>query len=110
MITEHVNWTTITPKMLSDPAARRLIRACARQLELCDKNEVSGSMILQIRNQAAEHATKLTAVIAPVVVLCVYVLCDLRAQGWRFRVSPQKIEIAPPDDVGTAEERKAQIR
>src|SRR5947207_1175477 len=110
MITEHANWAMITPKMLSDPAARRLIRACARQLARCDRDEAYASIILQIRNQATEHAKELTAAIAPVVVLCIYVLCDLRAQGWRFRVSTQRIEIAPPDGVGTAEERKAQIR
>lgn len=110
-MTEHVNWTAITPKVLADPAARRLIRACARQLANLHRDDAKASIILTIRNQVAERARSLAAVIAPMAVLCAYFLCDLRGQGWRIRVSSRRIDIAPPlDDAGSAEERKAQIR
>lgn len=110
-MTEQVNWTAITPKVLSNPTARRLIRACALQLARLDGNGATASTFLQIRNQVAEQARGLSAAITPTVVLCAYVLCDLRAQGWRIRVPPRRIDIAPPqDDGGSAEKRKAQIR
>ena len=108
---ERVNWTAITPKTLANPAARRLIRACARQLARLQGNDATASAIVSIRNQMAERAQGLSAVIAPMVVLCAYFLCDLRGQGWRIRVSARRIDIAPPpNDVGSAEKRKAQIR
>jgi len=38
-------------------------------------------------------------------------LCDLSAQGWRLKLSPRSIEVAPPLDQGrSAEARKAQVR
>src|SRR2546426_289803 len=76
-MTEHVSWTPITPKVLADPAARRLLRACARQLARLSANDATAPIIAQIRSGAALQARGLRAAIAPEVVLCTSVLCDL---------------------------------
>src|SRR6266487_4066124 len=108
-MTEQANWTAIAPRVLANRVARRLVRSCARQLARLPADDAAASVIVQTRSQAALRSRTLPVRIAPLALLCVHILCDLRAQGWRIRVSARRIDLASPiDDTESAEKRKAQ--
>ncbi len=104
-------WTGIRPSIWGDAAARRLLRDCVRQLVALRAGDATAQAIARIREQAADLSRQLPASIGLQTALCASVLCDLRAQGWRLRLSARTIELAPPlDEESSVEARKAQIR
>ncbi len=103
-------WAAIRPRVLADPGARRLIRDCVRRLVELGADGATAQAIARIREGASDLAADLSVPVRLETALCSSVLCDLRAQGWQFRLWPRRIEIAPPADQSSVEARKAQTR
>ena len=104
-------WSAVRPSVLAHAGARRLLRDCVRRLASLSVDGASAQAIARIRSAASDLAERLPATVSLHTALCASILCDLRAQGWRLRLSPKWIEVAPPlDDDGSVEARKAQIR
>jgi len=104
-------WIAIRPNVVADARARRLLRDCVRRLVGLSPDTETAQSIARIREEATVLAGRLPTTISLQTLLCASILCDLRAQGWQLRLLPKLIEVAaPPDDEGSVEARKAQIR
>lgn len=98
---------TIAPGILSHADARRLLRWCARRLE---RGAGDAARIETAFQETERRAKDLGPALAADVVCCASVLCDLRAQGWRFRVERSGIVAIQPTAARNAGERKTQVR
>jgi hypothetical protein len=104
-------WSTINPKVLDDPNARRRLRRWARRLSRVAFDGEEFSHISAIRAGVRDDAASLRAVVQPAFLFTASVLCDLRAQGWHLRVDRGGIHVAgPTPERESAPERKAQVK
>ena len=104
-------WVDIRPALMVDAKARHLLRAVVRQLIGVDGNGTAAITITSIRHEATTAAMGHTAEWAADLVLCINVLCDLRAQGWSFRSSRHALQALPPTlDFDSVNDEKARIR
>src|SRR5262249_5424327 len=98
------------PSVFVDRGARRLLLQCVSRLVDLSANRASAQAIAHLRESTNQLAARLPAPVRLETALCASVFCDLRAQGRQFRQSGKEIEVTPPTDEGSAEDRKAQIR
>jgi hypothetical protein len=101
--------TSLKPNVYKDASARRVLRNCVRQL-IALPSSAKAEAIARIRGGAIDASRALTPRVGQETALCASILCDLRAQGWRLHLPSRAIEVGPPADEGSVEERKAQIR
>jgi hypothetical protein len=106
---EH--WLPIRPPILQHRGPRLVLRRCARQLAALAFDHSIAENIAAIRADAVSRASQLRARLAVPLTASAHVLCDLRAQGWRFRVDRFGIEAAAPTPgAGNVLEEKARVR
>ena len=103
-------WIPFEPKSLANPQARRIVRDCARALDVV-LGTPTASQVADIRKDLVRRCGDLPATVADLTILCCSILCDLRGQGWRTRVEGRRIMMAiPTSDTASPDERKAQVR
>lgn len=104
-------WVTINPSPSDDIKARSLLRRVARRLVNVGSNGTTAQTIAAIREEETGAASAHDAMWAPDLILCVNVLCDLRAQGWLLRIDRDGIAALPPTlHGGAVHDEKARIR
>lgn len=92
MSEQHKDCVPLKPNLLSDGKARALLLEFARKLgKIADRNETVALRTTAFR--AAEEAGKCNHELR----VCVSVLCDLRVQGWTFRVEGSQLWGCPPE-------------
>jgi hypothetical protein len=84
-----------------------LLKRCARRL---DKASVDGQAIAAIRTEILNTAQSVRSRFNLEIACLVSILCDLRGQGWRFRVRAGELVAIQPVVARGADERKAQVR
>lgn len=106
-----VRWIRIAPPLMRWRRGRLLLRWCARALSRVGLNGTAASTIAAIRADALRKSSRLAPSLAATVAVIVNVLCDLRAQGWAFRVTRGAILVlAPPSDGHSVELDKVRVR
>lgn len=105
-------WTALlAPIPVKDRAALHAFARCARRLASTALNGAADDPIAAIRSQEVGHASALPSDIAPAVILCVNVLCDLRSQGWLIRVDETGVAVLMPARAQiSVTEEKARVR
>jgi hypothetical protein len=74
-------------------------------------NGTSATSIAAVRMDCVGRAVDFPAAVRPTLIFCIHVLCDLRAQGWLFRLDAKRISALPPGTVGmSAADSKARVR
>ena len=106
MASANSDWVPIRPT-LCDPA-QTILRDCAQALlEPASQDE---GAVHKIREQFFERANGREAD-AQVLRVCISVLCDLRAQGWAFKVDKTGISLQHPrEDTRSPKKEKARVR
>lgn len=97
----------IRPAVFAHTDAKRLLRRCARALQ---RIGTEPHRVAEVREDAHARAELLGPAIAPEAMLSASVLCDLRAQGWSFRVGSDEIVALQPPAATDAVGRKRQVR
>lgn len=101
-------WVPIAPWVTEDHAARDVLRACVSRLS---ETGTDAAPLAEIRRAAVTRANALGASLAPALVFCLHVVCDLCAQGWALRVDSDGIAARPPRrGAATVSEDKARVR
>lgn len=104
-------WVRLTPWAIDDHSARIILRRCARRLAHAGENGIAGRSVAAIRAREVAAAKQQASGIAPALIFCVNVLCDLRAQGWALRVDRGGIAALPPTQGdGSVVDDKARVR
>ena len=86
-------WIRIAPPLMRWRRGRLLVRGCAQALSRVGLNGTAASTIAAIRADALGKSSRLSPGLAATVAVIVNVLCDLRAQGWAFRVTRGAIRV-----------------
>jgi hypothetical protein len=107
-VVEKTDDILLAPALLSDPISRRSFRRCARML--ANLTSIDAEAITRVRRDSEKRAATIAPKFRSDFLFCSSVLCDLRGQGWSFRVTPKAVLAAPPQVRLGADERKAQIR
>lgn len=105
IVTSQVNWVTITPTCFRSPEARGLVLRCVESLVQGD-----GSDLERVRTRFLDEVEDLAAIVALETRVLVSILCDLARQKWQLRVVAEELQLAPPEQLESAEGRRAQLR
>ena len=104
-------WISIQPALMADAQARNLLRTVVRRLIGVGGNGTAAAAIASIRDEHTAAAMDHSAEWAADLILCINVLCDLRAQGWSFRNAGRAIKALPPLlHLGSVEGEKTRVR
>ena len=106
MTEANTQWVRVNPLPKAGSATQAVFLRFAQQLftPLKEKDEIQG-----IR-KSGFHAANACGVDAQSFRVCVSVLCDLKIQGWMFRVEEGQIFIKTPELDQTPISAKARIR
>jgi len=104
-MTSQITWTTIAPSCFRSPQARTLVLRCIRAVVQGD-----GSVLERVRTAFLSEVEDLPAGVALETRVLVCILCDLAGQKWHLRVNAAQVQIAPPEQLESAEARRAQLR
>ncbi len=104
-------WIRIAPTPMRWRRGRLLLCRCARALSRVGSNGTAATTIAAVRADAVARSRKLSPGLAAGVTVSANVLCDLRAQGWTFRVARGAIFALAPLSIGrSVEEDKNRVR
>lgn len=104
------SWIPLKPRILRVRDARLIFRRTARCLMRVGTNGTAADTIARIRDEAVTSAVDTHAAWTHELILCINVLCDLRAQGWLLRVDRGKIAALAPTLGGAVDADKERIR
>lgn len=106
------DWMSLRPRVVENATAWSRLKKAVSRLRRVRPGASRASAISNIRSEESDIARSLAADWAAELVLCINVLCDLRAQGWRLRLETRKrIGALPPaSHAGSVDQEKERIR